>query len=143
MISLFLDWTNRMETAAVNMLRNIEPPVSEIFGDDIVPIAQKVNAFVIQCFLTFCSALLFLSVNSMFFAGLVFALINPNMMEDWIIKIVEFWNKQLFSVQCFLTLAGVLAWPMSTACAAFFVGGYTCLSFQGRKVQVPRPAEVI
>lgn len=96
---------------------------------------EKVVTIALHVLAGLGAALLLAAQSSLFAIGFLISIINCSMMKTSIERITAEWNKQNIVTQCVVIGAAIVAWPISLASTAFFVGGRLGILLQGVELQ--------
>jgi hypothetical protein len=118
-ISDFFAYAVEEATEAYNyaseMCRNLAPAVQSC--------AKKVEEISLPIFKVVASLLLFTAQSSMFVIGALVGVVSPEFMRNSIDRICLIWNSFSIGEKAAALVAGVIAFPITTALGAFFVAG--------------------
>lgn len=87
--------------------------------------------------------LLFAGQTSMFVIGAVVTLLAPEFMRKSIGRIERIWNNLAPEEKVFVFVGGLVAFPITTAIAAFFAGGLITLDHLPRTAEDRPPAIIV
>ena len=134
-------WSSEMYQATMHNIQDLAVSVREgLIHEKIQELSTQANETAIKVLnasipvlKTTAGALLFLSQSSMFVLGGLVGVLAPTFMDSSINRICHVWeNLGLFEKTLFAT-GGIVAFPISMASVAFFVGGHCSLYLQSLK----------
>jgi hypothetical protein len=79
------------------------------------------------------TAILLAAQSSVFAIGFLVSIMNPKIIQKSLDRISDIWSKQHIFIRSAIIAAAAVAWPISLAASAFFVGGHLGLSLQSQE----------
>ncbi len=73
-------------------------------------------------------AILFTAQSSVFGIGFLVSIMNPRIMHGSLDRIAAIWGQQQPFIRCVIIAGAAIAWPISLAASAFFLGGHLGVS---------------
>lgn len=109
------DRTQQMYHRAEASLHNHKPFLTKA--------SEKIQTIVPPILFALAAGMLFFAQSSIFGLGFLASIITPSSMQKAIDKISTMWCQQHPIVKGMIAAAATVAWPISLAASAFFVGG--------------------
>ena len=97
--------------------------------------ARRLGRIALTTLKAFGIFILFAAQSTLFSLGFIGGIVFPQPIENATQRIFEAWNHQSWLVRGIICTGAVVAWPISLAAAAFFVGGNTGLACLPSRVE--------
>ena len=115
-------FVNSASTGGKHLLKSVQQ-LTEKYSPVVCIVAEKIRKAAWPAFACLVAAFLLTSQSSLFAIGFLVTALNPKLMKGAIDRISTAWCRQHFLIQCLIVTSATIAWPISLAASAFFVGG--------------------
>ena len=99
--------------------------------------AERICLIVYPIFQVLVSAVLFASQSTLFTIGFLMGILNPGAIQKATGRICDVWNRQHGIAPGLIVAGAVVAWPITLAASAFFVGGNIGVFCQDSEAEQP------
>ena len=113
---------NSASTGGKHIQQSVQQ-LTEKYSPVVCMVAEKIRKAAWPVFACLVAAFLLTSQSSLFAIGFLVTALNPKLMKGAIDRISTAWCRQHFLIQCLIVTSATIAWPISLAASAFFVGG--------------------
>jgi hypothetical protein len=107
------------------------------YSSKLNSVAKKVTAAVFPILYVASCLLLFTSQSSMFVIGGLVSVLEPNFMHTRIDRICQIWQSLSTISRAVAVAGGLIAFPITTALASFFMGGSVILKLIEMRAETP------
>jgi hypothetical protein len=99
--------------------------------------AERICQIVFPVFQVLVSVVLFAAQSTLFTIGFLTGILNPGAIQKATERICNVWNRQHGIAQGLIVTGAIVAWPITLAASAFFVGGNVGVLCQGSEAEQP------